>query len=183
MAKKWFPEGFAVVRSAIREDILFFAIPAFIIFYLEVRFCRRDGFSGFWGDLWGLVKQPQNLRRWPVHSVIGMALFLIGLTFLLVGQITLFRNYSSTLVIREDHQLITYGIYRFVRHPMYLGALLVFIGLPVYSSSRDGFLTSLFMFPIFLNRIRLEEKLLFEKYRDAYQKYRERTKKLIPFIY
>jgi hypothetical protein len=40
--------------------------------------------------------------------------------------------------IREDHQLITHGIYRFTRHPIYLGALLVSIGVPVYASSLLG---------------------------------------------
>jgi protein-S-isoprenylcysteine O-methyltransferase Ste14 len=46
-----------------------------------------------------------------------------------------------------------------------------------------GFLISLLLIPIVLNRIRLEEELLAEEFQDAYQKYKESTKKLIPFIY
>ena len=150
---------------------------------MELLFCARDGLSGFWGTIWGLVKQPQNLFKFPVQSIIGMALFIIGLIIMLVGQLTLFRNYSGTVVIREDHQLITHGIYRFTRNPMYLGLIMGIVGLPVYGASLYGFLTSLVLIPIILNRIRLEEELLTEEFQDAYQKYKKTTKKLIPFIY
>ncbi len=119
----------------------------------------------------------------PVQSIIGLALVMIGFIIMLVGQATLWRNYSGTVLIRVDHQLVTHGIYRFTRNPIYLGALIVFTGLPVYVASLYGFLTSLVLIPIILNRIRLEEKLLSEEFQDAYQKYKETTKKLIPFIY
>ncbi len=183
MAKRRFLAGHGIVRNAIGKDILQFAIPAIIIFFIELRFCGRDGLSGFWGTMWGLVKQPQNLFMFPVQSIIGMALIIIGLIIMLVGQATLWRNYSGTVLIREDHQLITHGIYRFTRNPIYLGAIMAVTGLPVYAASMYGFLTSLLLIPIVLNRIRLEEELLTEEFQDAYQKYKETTKKLIPFIY
>ena len=102
---------------------------------------------------------------------------------MIIGQVTLRRNYSGTVVIREDHQLITHGIYRFTRNPMYMGLIMVVTGLPVYTASLNGFLTSLVLIPIILNRIRLEEKLLTAEFQEAYQKYKETTKKLLPFIY
>jgi protein-S-isoprenylcysteine O-methyltransferase Ste14 len=86
-------------------------------------------------------------------------------------------------VIHKDHKLITHGIYRFTRNPIYLGFLMVFTGLPVYSNSVYGFLTMPLFIPIFLNRIRMEEKLLTEEFQDAFQDYKETSKKLIPFIY
>ena len=187
MAKKGFPERFGFARNAIKEDILQFAIPGMTVFIIELLFCAidgaRNGLSGFWGTVWGLIKQPQNLSMFSVQSIIGLALIIIGLIIMIVGQVTLFRNYSGTVVIREDHQLITYGVYRFTRNPIYLGGIMVVTGLPVYVASLYGFLTSLVLIPIILNRIRLEEKLLTEEFQDAYQKYKETTKKLIPFIY
>ena len=102
---------------------------------------------------------------------------------MIVGQVTLSRNYSGTVVIREGHQLITHGIYRFTRNPIYLGFMIVVIGLPVYVASLSGFLTSLVLIPIIINRTRLEERLLKEEFQDAFQQYKETTKKLIPFIY
>ncbi len=182
MARNGFLERHGIVRNAIRKDILYFALPGITVFTIELLFCA-DGLSGFWGTIWGLVKQPLNLFMFPVHSIIGLALYIIGLIIMLVGQVTLWRNYSGTVVIRVDHQLITHGIYRFTRNPMYLGGIMVVTGLPVYVASLYGFLTSLVLIPIILNRIRLEEKLLSEEFQDAYQKYKETTEKLIPFIY
>ncbi len=183
MTKDGFLKRLGIVRYAIKKDMLYFALPGITVWVIEVRFCARDGFSGFWGTGWGLVTHPQNLFMFPVQSIIGMALIMTGLIIMLVGQVTLWRNYSSTLVIREDHQLITHGIYRFTRNPIYLGFIMVVVGLPVYAASLYGFLTMLVLIPIFLNRIRLEEELLTEEFQNSYQKYKETTKKLIPFIY
>ena len=133
--------------------------------------------------MWSLVKHPQNLFLFPVQSIVGLALMNTGLVIMIVGQLTLYRNYSGTVVIREGHQLITHGIYRFTRNPMYLGLIMVTAGLPVYAASRDGFLTMLALIPVILFRIRLEERLLTVYFQDEFQKYKETTKRLIPFIY
>jgi protein-S-isoprenylcysteine O-methyltransferase Ste14 len=183
MAKNGYLKRHRIVRNAIRKDIFQFALPGSAVFLIELLFCISDGLSGLWGTIWSLVKQPQTLSMLPMQSIIGLGLFIIGLIIMIVGQITLFRNYSGTVIIREDHQLITYGIYRFTRNPMYLGLIMVVTGLPVYAESLYGFLTMLVLIPIILNRIRLEEKLLTEEFKEAYQKYKETTKKLIPFIY
>ena len=179
MAKRGFLARHGIVRNAIRKDLLQFAIPAIIIFFMELIFCA-DSLTGIWGTSWGLVKQPQNLSMFPVLRIVGLALFIIGLTIMIVGQATLWRNYSGTVVIREDHQLVTHGIYRFTRNPIYLGLIMVVTGIPVFAASMYGFLISLLLIPIILNRIRLEEELLTEEFQDAYQKYKETTKKLIP---
>jgi protein-S-isoprenylcysteine O-methyltransferase Ste14 len=118
-----------------------------------------------------------------MHSIMGLATIVIGFIIMLVGQITLYRNYSSAVVIKEDHQLITHGIYRFTRNPIYLGLIMVVIGLPVFVASLYGFVTMLVLIPIILNRVRIEERLLTEEFQEAYQEYKESTKKLIPFIY
>ncbi len=182
MAKRGFLARHGIVRNAVRKDIFQFAIPAIILFFIELLFCA-DSLTGFWGTIWGLVKQPQNLSMFPVLRIVGLALYIVGLTIMIVGQVTLRRNYSGTVVIRVDHQLITHGIYRFTRNPMYLGLIMVVTGIPVFAASMYGFLISLLLIPIILNRIRLEEELLTEEFQDAYQKYKETTKKLIPFIY
>ena len=76
MAIRGFLARHGIVRNAIRRDILCFALPGITVWYMEVRFCARDGLSGFWGTIWGLVKQPQNLFMFPVQSIIGMALVI-----------------------------------------------------------------------------------------------------------
>jgi protein-S-isoprenylcysteine O-methyltransferase Ste14 len=58
-----------------------------------------------------------------------------------------------------------------------------FIGVPVFASSLYGLLTMSALIPVFLNRIRMEERLLTDEFGDAYRTYKEATSKLIPFIY
>jgi len=183
MAKRGFLERHRIVRNAIREDILYFALPAILVFSAGLVVSARDGSVDLWVDIWDLVRHPRSLFLFSILNIVGLALFIVGLTTALVAQITLRRFYSSTLVIKEDHQLITHGIYRFARHPIYLGVIIAIIGIPVYASSLYGFLTMLVLIPIIHNRIRLEEELLTEEFQDAYQKFKKATKKLIPFIY
>lgn len=183
LAKKDFLKKYGIIRNAIKDDLIQFALPGITIFFIELLFCAGAILSRFWGSVGGLVTQPHNWRMFSVQSIIGLTLFMTGFTIMIVGQVTLRRNYSGTVIIRDDHQLITHGVYRFTRNPIYLGLMLVVIGLPVFAASLYGFLTSLILVPIILNRIRLEEKLLTAEFQDAYQKYKETTKKLIPFIY
>jgi protein-S-isoprenylcysteine O-methyltransferase Ste14 len=183
MAKRGFLRRHRIVRNAIREDVLYFALPAVLVFSAGLVVSAWDGWDGLVVTIWDLVRQPRSLYILPVQSLVGSALIVIGFILLLVAQITLRRSYSSTLVIREDHQLITHGVYRFTRHPIYLGVIMVCIGVPVYASSLYGVLTMSALIPVFLCRIRIEERMLTDEFGDAYRKYREATCKLIPFIY
>ncbi len=183
MTKPGFLKNHGIVRNAIREDVLYFAIPALLVFTAGLVVSAWDGFDGFVTMTWKLAKQPENLYFLSVQNMVGLVLFVVGLTTAIVAQITLKRFYSGTLVIREDHQLVTHGIYRFTRHPVYLGVIIAIIGLPVFASSLYGLLTMAALIPIFLNRIRMEERLLTEEFGDAYRTYKETTSKLIPFIY
>jgi len=183
MAKRGFLTRHQIVRNAIREDVLYFAIPALLVFTAGLVVSGRDGYDGLVAKIWELVSQPENLYLLSVNNIFGLALFVVGLTTALVAVIILRRSYSSTLVIREDHQLITHGIYRFTRHPIYLGIIMVCIGVPVYASSLYGLLTMSALIPVFLIRIRIEERMLIDEFGDAYWMYRESTSKLIPFIY
>lgn len=183
MEKNWFLKKLKIKRNSIRNDILYFFIPWITVMVIEMLFLIRDGYSGILGIIGDLIKQPQNLVNFPVQSIFGLALIISGFIILLMGYSTLWRNYSSLVVIHKDHKLITHGIYHFTRNPMYLGFLMVFTGLPVYSNSVYAFLTMVLFIPIFLNRIRMEEKLLTEEFMDTFQDYKEKTKKLIPFIY
>jgi protein-S-isoprenylcysteine O-methyltransferase Ste14 len=159
-------------RNAIREDVLFFALPATFVYTAGVMLSARD-----------LVRRQGSLWTLSLQSCAGLMLIVVGFTVLFVATGTLWRSYSSTLVIREDHQLITHGIYRFTRHPIYLGAIMVCVGMPVYASSLGGLLTMAALIPLFLNRIKIEERMLIDEFGLAYRTYQKATSKLIPFIY
>jgi len=158
-------------RNAIKKDMLFFALPAFFVYS-----------AGLVVSAWDLVRQQGSLNIHSVQNIVGLVLIFIGLTIVFVSAGTLRGFYSSTLVIRENHQLIRHGVYRFTRHPIYLGVILVCVGVSVYASSLYGLLTMSALIPIFLNRIRIEEKMLIDEFGDAYRTYKKATSKLIPFI-
>jgi len=183
MPKRGYLERAGIVRNAIKRDVLYFAIPALLVFTAGLVVSALDGFDGLVIKAWELGRQSENLYTLSTLNMLGLALFVVGMTIAFVAVFTLRRSYSGTLVIREDHQLITHGIYRYTRHPVYLGVLIAIIGLPIFASSLYGFLTMLALIPIVLNRIRMEERLLTEEFGDSYRDYQKNTSKLIPFIY
>jgi protein-S-isoprenylcysteine O-methyltransferase Ste14 len=123
-------------------------------------------------------------------SPLNLFLFMIGLMMILAGLIirfvaiaTLKKNFSGALRIRDGHTLVKSGIYKQVRHPAYLGAIILFIGIPVMLSSVIGFLVMLLLIPILLHRIKLEEKMMIERFGEEYKDYMRSSKRLIPYIY
>jgi protein-S-isoprenylcysteine O-methyltransferase Ste14 len=183
MGKRGFLARHRIVRNTFREDLLFFFLPWILVFTAGLFVSGRDGWTELPFTLWRLIRHPQSVVMLSAANLAGIALFVAGFVIILTGHITLGRFYSSFLVIQEDHELIRHGIYRFIRHPIYLGTLMVSIGLPVYAPSLYGILIMAVTVPIFLIRIRIEERLLTEEFGDAYRAYQQETRKLIPFIY
>ncbi|HEY1583011.1 MAG TPA: isoprenylcysteine carboxylmethyltransferase family protein [Chthoniobacterales bacterium] len=114
----------------------------------------------------------------------GLTLFAIGLIVRWAAIIHLGRFFTVNVAIAEDHQLVTTGPYRHVRHPSYTGTFLIFLGyglcmLNIYS------LAAVFL-PVviaFLWRIHIEEEALRGAFGDKYEDYAARTRRVIPFLY
>lgn len=177
-----------IVKSAVKEDLLKFVAPAFIVFYVGLRVSAEigaepPGWTRFPRVLWDLIRDPGSISALSAWNLLGLLFIVAGFVILLTSQITLGRNHASVPMIWEDHQLIRHGIYRLVRHPLYLGVIIVCIGLAVFGPSLPGLLIMSLLIPIFLIRIRIEERLLVETFGDAYREYQRNTRKLIPFLY
>jgi protein-S-isoprenylcysteine O-methyltransferase len=112
---------------------------------------------------------------------LGVILCVAGIAFAIWARVHLGRNWSGTPSIKEGHELITSGPYRFVRHPIYTGMLVALIG----SALVNGIdLIILLIFgAMFLWRIPIEERYMMQTFPDQYPEYIKRTKKLIPFIW
>ena len=97
---------------------------------------------------------------------------------------TLGKAFTATVHVDADHRLVQQGLYRWLRHPSYLGALLALIGVPVlFSAWWATALTVVVMSFAYTRRIQLEERALFERHGAAYQDYRARTNMLIPGLW
>lgn len=116
-------------------------------------------------------------------SWAGLALFALGITVLAAAMRTLGELYTSYLGIQPRHRLVTFGPYRYVRHPGYLGELLSMFGIGLSLSSVVGLALALLSLLLVLKRIKPEEEMLTAEFGDEYRKYMDRTKRLIPFIY
>ena len=170
-----------VVRSAIKKDLVQFALPGMVVFYLGLTASGTEGWPGLARTLAGLVgyREARPPSGW---ETLGLLMIVLGLAVMIVAMVTLRRSYSSTVLIRRDHQLITHGVYRWTRNPIYLGALMVCFGIASHAESAKGALVMVLLVPIVLNRIRLEEQLLKETFGEEYESYRRRTRRLVPFL-
>lgn len=172
-----------ILRHDIRRDLLRFGLPGILVLLFGLVVCGGDGYDGLTETLWKLATGQRAPADLSLANVLGLSLFVGGMTIAFVALFTLKMSYSSSLVIRVDHRLVTHGLYRRVRHPLYLGVLVAISGAPVYASSWLGGLVLAGLVPLILMRIRMEEALLVEHFGDAYREYRARTRKLIPFLY
>ena len=120
----------------------------------------------------------------PSFSLLGIILFMIGSMILLTSRIQLGRFASGKLKIQEDHKLITTGIYRYVRNPIYFGGLIGVLGMGL--AFRSLFVVSgalVLDTYVFIQRILREEELLKNEFGDEFTQYTKKARRLIPFLY
>jgi len=128
---------------------------------------------------------PLNLRIVPhvtPTALAAAALCLIGLAFAVWARVTLGRNWSGVVTLKEGHELIERGPYRFVRHPIYTGILTMFFATALALGHLAGFAATLLMFASFWIKLRDEEKLMLQQFPGQYAAYRQRTRRIIPFV-
>jgi protein-S-isoprenylcysteine O-methyltransferase Ste14 len=94
------------------------------------------------------------------------------------------RNWSVSLEVRDKHELITRGVYRYVRHPMYsaffLWAVAQFLLLPNWVAGISGLIGFGILYSF---RIGREEQLMLEAFGEQYRAYMARTARIVPWIY
>lgn len=139
--------------------------------------------------LGGLIAQTLARDVFPIQSQpkkqrgLGLALFGIGLLMAIAGRVHLGRNWANLEDYGVDakQDLVTHGIYGYVRHPIYAGDLLLLTGLEL---ALNSWLVLGVLVPlgVVLRQTQREEAVLTDSF-PAYQSYRERTKRFIPFIF
>jgi protein-S-isoprenylcysteine O-methyltransferase Ste14 len=132
-----------------------------------------------------LVPKVLTRRFVPVHPVLiwfGTALVAAGLGYAVWARRHLGRNWSSNVVVKEDHALIRTGPYRYVRHPIYTGIILAFFGMALFIGEWRALVGTACVFLSFLIKSRAEEAQMVKVFPE-YGEYRRETAALVPMIY
>ncbi len=119
-----------------------------------------------------------------VVSYMGLFLYALAGIIAIVSRFQLGRQGGGFLVIEDDHLLVETGLYRYIRHPLYLASLLGLLGFGlVFRSIIMTVFVLIVYFLVFKHRLEYEERILEEEFGEKYTEYKKRTKRLIPFIY
>jgi len=121
---------------------------------------------------------PGALTEW-----LGTAILAAGLAFATWARMHLGGNWSGTVTLKQDHELIRSGPYRFVRHPIYTGLLFALLGTALSLGEWRGLVALGLIAAAFARKMRIEEQFMRENFGDAYGRYRAEVPALIPFLY
>ena len=125
-----------------------------------------------------------RIYAWNTLFIVGMALFVIGFIIRIHSLLTRKQYFTYSVAKVENHKIIETGLYKFIRHPGYLGQLIIFVGISISISNWLSLLVM--MIPVtlgYLYRIKVEERFMLEQLGKEYMSYQERTKRLIPMFY
>jgi protein-S-isoprenylcysteine O-methyltransferase Ste14 len=150
------------------KRILLPIIALFLVMILVPPYCDRRDLFTIDGD---------------IIRYLGLVICVVGSVIRIAAIFALGHRFSGVVAIQPDHKLKTDGIYKDVRHPSYTGLLLSMIGWVLVFRSAIGLVLNVPLFFLLLSRITDEEKFLESEFGDEYRAYRERTKRLLPFVY
>jgi protein-S-isoprenylcysteine O-methyltransferase Ste14 len=158
--------GPTVEKETTQKIIMFFALIGFIVLFVFPAFDHRFGWSPV----------PSYI------SIVGDVLVAFG--FLFIFFVFKANTYgASTIQIAEGQKVISTGPYALVRHPMYAGALVMLIGVPLALGSWWGLFMLALIIPVLIWRLLDEEKFL-SKNLPGYTEYCQKVRyRLVPFIW
>lgn len=113
---------------------------------------------------------------------IGLAMVAAGLGFSVWARVYLGRNWSATVTVKQDHELIRSGPYGLVRHPIYSGLLFALLGTAIAIGEWRGLMAFAAIAAGFLVKISAEERFMQQTFGEQYARYRREVAALIPFV-
>ena len=143
--------------------------------------------TGFFLPLIWIASPAFSFAEYPLRAaplVAGVICFVIGLWLFYRSHADLGTNWSVTLEIREQHRLVTQGVYRQIRHPMSSALALYAVGqalvIPNWVAGPSNLIAIAVLFAL---RVRAEEKMMVQHFGDQYTAYMARTKRLVPRVW
>ncbi len=138
-----------------------------------------------------LLGTPQSrwqmtLTSWsvgPFAAASAVIITIAGLVIAVWSRASLGVYWSGDVVVKQQHLIIDRGPYRVVRHPIYLGVLLMLLGTALLWGRRSGLVLGVVALAGFTVKARLEEKLLSQHFPVEYGRYKARVKwALVPWL-
>jgi protein-S-isoprenylcysteine O-methyltransferase Ste14 len=126
------------------------------------------------------------LQLWPVGLWpfwLGAAVTVAGLLFAVWAREHLGRNWSRSVTIKQDHELISTGPYAVIRHPIYTGILAGFLGMAIALSQVRGVIVVVLVFLVFWAKLRMEEAWMRSQFGETYATYARQTAALVPYLF
>src|SRR3984885_6405717 len=144
-------------------------------------------FFGLWivPAIYALTGFPPALDRpfIPAIAILGVVTLCGALLLFYRSHADLGKNWSISLQIRNEHRLVTTGIFRFIRHPMYSSFFLLAVAqlmlLPNWFAGVTGLIGVAMLYAF---RIRQEERMMMERFGAEYREYVAHTARLIPWL-
>lgn len=117
-------------------------------------------------------------------KIVAVVLLFFGIGFRWLAIRALKTSFSSQLMTKADQKLVVVGIFKYVRHPSYLGSMVSFWGFNLFFQNPTAFcISAVLVFTAYDYRIGYEEAMLTRRFGREYEDYSKRTRKLFPFVY
>jgi protein-S-isoprenylcysteine O-methyltransferase Ste14 len=113
---------------------------------------------------------------------MGSSFLIFGVILRILGLLTIKNNFSMKIEADSSNCLVQSGIYKYIRHPLYLAILIISLSGSIIFSCIFNWIIVALTFLGVLSRIKKEELFLSKQYPD-YEDYKNKTKKLIPFVF
>jgi protein-S-isoprenylcysteine O-methyltransferase len=128
-------------------------------------------------------RYPASIE-WNLLTSIALCVIIIGLLIRTWSVQTLGKYFTMHLAVQQNQQVIKSGPYKYVRHPSYLGAFLMYVGIPIFLHAWFSlFFTVIILSIAWGRRICYEEKMLIDTFGEEYESYCHSVKRVIPGIW
>ena len=122
------------------------------------------------------------LRQGPMPFFAGAGLTIAGLLFTVWAREHLGKNWSRSVTVKQNHELITSGPYALVRHPIYTGILTGFLGSAIAEGQVRSLIAFVLVSAVLWFKLRLEERWMQETFGDSNAAYSRRVAALVPYV-
>ena len=139
-------------------------------------------FAGWPRATWKYFEFPRVVPETPWLAPAGLAVGTLSLLLAFWARHQLGRNWSGAVTVKVDHELVRSGPYRWIRHPIYTGAIGMYVGTAFISGRLQGLLAVGIICAAYARKIGMEERNLRQLFGTDYADYQRRSWALLPWV-